>query len=156
MTGRVQCARVWVGTSSDLLIGLLRGDPARHSVNRIKVSSPDVAGKVPELQLFRQLYDQDFKDVSDEKEGLSVEDKEWLSMVKSSTCKDDEGHFVIGLPLRDVGDLPDSYLTAEKRLEPLRRRLSKDPSLREEYVAVVQRLFDEGYAERVPDSEIQD
>ncbi|XP_043238748.1 uncharacterized protein LOC122390137 isoform X1 [Amphibalanus amphitrite] len=74
-------------------------------------------------------------------------------MVRSNMRKDESGHFEIGLPLRDIGDLPDSYFAARRRLECLRRRLSHDSSLRDEYVAVVQRLFDEGYAERVPDSE---
>ena len=132
-----------------------RGSSSRHSVNRIGVSRSDMHGKTPEIDLFRQLYDQDFKDVSDDAEGLSVEDKEWVSMVKANMKKDDSGHYEIGLPLRDIGDLPDSYFTARRRLESLRRRLSNDRSLRDEYVSVVQKLFDEGYAERVPDAEAE-
>lgn len=136
-------------------------DSPRHTVNRIKVTTTQGAGVTKgesEHELFCQLYNQDFRDVSEDREGMSVEDRDWLDTIRSKTRKDSAGHYEIGLPLRassDAGDLPDSLLTAKRRLEPLRRRLANDSDLRDEYVGVVQRLFDEGYAERVPDSEVE-
>ena len=53
-------------------------DPVgQHSVNRISASCSGTPGKASEDDLFVQLYDQDFKDVADETESLSVIQMWW-------------------------------------------------------------------------------
>lgn len=79
--------------------------------------------------MFKRLYDQDFRDFSDDKEEFSVEDQVWLNDVKSTVKKDDEGHFEIALPAVQVERIPDSFPTAERRLRLLRNRFKRDPDL---------------------------
>ena len=52
---------------------------------------------------FQKLYDQDFRDLHDEGESLSVEERDWLTEVKSTVRKDEAGHFEIGLPRGEIG-----------------------------------------------------
>ena len=51
--------------------------------------------------------------------------------------------------------LPDNRLMADQRLRSLGRRLGKNPALHDVYKAEIQNLIDQGYAERVPDEDMQ-
>ncbi|XP_043203646.1 uncharacterized protein LOC122371409 [Amphibalanus amphitrite] len=104
--------------------------------------------------MFEKLYSEEFRDVSDNREGMSVEDKEWLERVKGTVRKDEDGHFEIALPRSDLGSIPDSFPVAEKRLGSLRRKFKRDPSMFQSYASVINSLRDDGYAEKVPSSEL--
>ena len=62
------------------------------------------------------------------------------------------GHFQLPLIWRHKNVfLPDNRAMAEKRLESLKRRLSKDKSLPKKYVDVMKDYIEKGYAEKVRD-----
>ena len=62
------------------------------------------------------------------------------------------GHFQLPLLWRHKNVfLPDNRAMAEKRLESLKRRLSKDESLHKKYAGVMQDYIEKGYAEKVRD-----
>ena len=99
----------------------------------------------------KRMYEQDFRDLSDDSECLSVEDREWLSEVRSSVRRDDEGHFEIPLPKVDIGELPDSFQMASRRLDSLRKRFRADHQYFEAYRGVISSLAEDGYAVPAPD-----
>ena len=124
------------GRNSKHLVNLLR---VQESMNQ-RGSSESMREETFEssgVDMIRQMYDQEFKDLADDREGLSVNDREWLKEVKSNIRKDDSGHYEIGLPKSDVSNLPDSLPVAEKRLNSLRRRFERDSNFFEQYKAVI-------------------
>ena len=81
----------------------------------------------------------------------SREDRLALKIMKDS-IKIVNGHFQLPLLWRHKNVfLPDNRAMAEKRLESLKRRLSKDESLHKKYAGVMQNYIEKGYAEKVRD-----
>ena len=67
-----------------------------------------------------------------------------------------DGHYQLPLLWRnDAVKLPQSRSVALKRLDSLKRRLKKDLTLHSRYSEQMQAMIDCGYAERVPDHELQ-
>ena len=67
-----------------------------------------------------------------------------------------DGHCQLPLLWRnDAVKLPQSLSVALKRLDSLKRRLKKDLTLHSRYSEQMQTMIDRGYAERVPDHELQ-
>ena len=87
-----------------------------------------------------RMYNEEFGDINTAlEEGMSIED-----------CKDKEimdqsailvnGHYQIRLPFRqEFPSLPDSLLTAEKRLMLLKRKIQRDPVFHAKYSSVVEK-----------------
>ncbi|RXN17185.1 hypothetical protein ROHU_008098 [Labeo rohita] len=67
----------------------------------------------------------DFKDVKDHKV-VSQEDLLFLDILKGSIKKNEQGHYEMPLPFRQRPRLPDNRKLAEKRLDHLRRKFSKE------------------------------
>lgn len=85
---------------------------------------------------------------------LSVEDKRVMDLW-SGTLTRVKGHYQLPIPFRqNPPKLPDNKSLALRRLEGLKRRLLRDPSLRRRYAREMQLLLDEGYAELVPTNEL--
>ena len=127
------------------------GADSRHLINFLRMTeSACHSGDCVTTDMFRKLYEQDFQDLYDDREVLSVEEREWLAKVKSTVHKDEAGHFEIGLPKGHIGgSLPDSFPAAKRRLESLRCRLRRDPELFDAYKDVMVSLEKDGYAVRV-------
>ena len=59
----------------------------------------------------------------------------------------DDGHYTLPIMFREVTPhLPDAHGMVEKRLSSLARKLSKDPSLKEQYAAGIADLITKGHA----------
>ena len=83
------------------------------------------------------------------KRGLSVEDKRVVEFWEESIHRS-EGHYVLPIPFRQRPPyLPPNRVMAEKRLDSLKRRLSRDASLKKAYTGFMEDLFEKGYAEPV-------
>ena len=83
--------------------------------------------------------------------GPSAEDLRWRSIVESS-CKFQDGQYQIALPFRNTSPvLPNNKAAAYKRLEQLKRKFQKHETFAIEYAKQVEKLFDKGYAENVPE-----
>ena len=88
-----------------------------------------------------------------EKRGLSFEDKRVVELWEESIQHSD-GH-VLPIPFRQRPPyLPPNRVMAEKRLESLHRRLSRDASLHAAYTGFMEDLFEKGYAEKVKEDEV--
>ena len=81
----------------------------------------------------------------------SREDRLALKIMMDS-IKIVNGHFQLPLLWRHKNIfLPDNRAMAEKRLESLKRRLSKNESLHKKYAGVMQDYIEKDYAEKVRD-----
>ncbi|XP_042227704.1 uncharacterized protein LOC121870030 [Homarus americanus] len=79
----------------------------------------------------------------------SLEDKRVLRLWSETGIKTN-GHYQFPIPFRNENtELPNNKAMAERRLDGLRRRLSKDARLRQGYVEEINKLLAEGYAESV-------
>ncbi|XP_056125219.1 uncharacterized protein LOC130103060 [Rhinichthys klamathensis goyatoka] len=113
------------------------------TVNRISVARLD--------ELWEKQLKVDFPEtLQDEQPGLSVEDKRFNELVSEST-KLIDGHYSIGLPVKQRHfKMPNNKTVAEQRALSLKRRLNKDPSFSNDYIAFMSKMLVNGYAERVP------
>ena len=104
---------------------------------------------------FRQFCNQEFNDslVLPDKQMSQDDIKAIEIMNKSVQLK--EGHYEIALPLKDDPNLPNNRPLVEHRLQLLKRKLSKDPELYQRYSSFMTELLDKGYAEEVPEQEIE-
>ena len=83
------------------------------------------------------------------------EDKLLLSKVDNSMRLVDV-HYKMALPFRDENVyLPNNLRLAEQRLKYLKRKIEGDKEFASENKAFMRNLFEKGYAEKVPKSEIE-
>ena len=115
---------------------------------------PTVHNETLDRQL-EKLWKTDFRDSIVETRTLpSFGDNKALTKIKESLQRRD-GHFQVRLPWReDQPYLPKNKVMAEKRLDLLRKRLSKDKDLHEKYCSAIQDYLTKGNAEKVPENEL--
>ncbi|XP_042208576.1 uncharacterized protein LOC121856861 [Homarus americanus] len=80
---------------------------------------------------------------------ISVEDRRVLVLQSTSVARVD-GHYQLPIPFRHE----EPVKLAEQRLASLKKRLLKDPDLRQRYREEMQNLINKGHAERVPHHEL--
>ena len=116
-------------------------------VNRVKVGEEDVH------EMFLRMYNEDSNGSSSlEGKGMSREDRDWMELVESSCSRLENGHYEIALPFRDADPvLPNNRDMARRRLDGLKRKLSKDRKLHEDYTTFMEDMLHKGYAEEAPD-----
>ncbi|XP_038154235.1 uncharacterized protein LOC119791920 [Cyprinodon tularosa] len=118
-----------------------------YSVNRIAVEEVE--------QLLIQQYNTDFPErVYDDKEEMSQEDKLFMKSVQSTT-KFKDGHYSVGLPLRDKAvKMPNNRCVAEQRAAGLRRKLTRNQEFLEDYKGFMESILGKGYAMEVPQDQL--
>lgn len=130
--------------------GVLRnsGDSSASSmtVNRISVARLE--------ELLISQYNQDFNEVSsEEKTKLSIEDKRFLEIANGANLQD--GHYSLKLPFGRANiSMPNNRQIAVQRLQSLKRKMKKDQQYKQEYVAFLNHMFENNYAEEVPQNEL--
>ena len=115
---------------------------------------PTVHNETLDCQL-EKLWKTDFRDsIVGTRTLPSVEDNKALTKIKQLLQRRDE-HFQVRLPWReDPLYLPNNKVMAEQRLDLLRKRLSKDKDLHEKYCSAIQDYLTKGYAEKLPENEL--
>ena len=82
---------------------------------------------------------------------LSREDLQFMDNVSLV-----EGHFCIGLPPKNKElCMPNNRAMAEQLALNLRKKLLKNPSFREYYIAIMTDMITKGYALKVPDNDLR-
>ncbi|XP_042264714.1 uncharacterized protein LOC121895540 [Thunnus maccoyii] len=117
-------------------------------VNRVSVVCLD--------ELWQQQFKADFPECSmDEQIGMSRDDQKFMELVTNS-AKQVNGHYQINLPLRkrDVS-MQNNKKIIEQRALHLNKRLQKDSSFHADYMAIMNDLVAKGYAERVPEEDVE-
>ena len=109
------------------------------------------ASRVNRIKLMQQP--EEFDNFANDKRCLSREDIQWCLRVED-TCQRRDGRYEIGLPFRsgEAGTLPDNYVMAKQRLDQLKRRFMKNPSYAAKYRSQIEKLINDGHAEKVPDN----
>ncbi|KAK0135648.1 hypothetical protein N1851_028511 [Merluccius polli] len=108
------------------------------------------------LELWNKQFKTDFQENNqDELVGMSREDRKFLEMADRS-AKLVDGHYSIALPLKDRNfSMPNNRIIAEQRVLNLKRRFVKEPSFHKDYVESMNNLIESGFAERVPDTDLE-
>ena len=91
------------------------------------------------------------ENLASEQRGFSVEDHRWVKMMEGGVRISD-GHYELPLPLKAGSSLPDNSEVALRRLHGLKKKLT-DSDFAHKYVDFMDKLLQNGYAERVPDEE---
>ena len=113
------------------------------------------AREVHPEQLAR-MFDLDFQAQEDKGGKLSQDDQLFMKTMKEGMRQRADGRFEAPLPLRDASpNLPDNVGQAQLRLQTLRRKLKKDAGYKELYVAAMEEMLAKGYAEPVPEEELE-
>ena len=132
------------------LLGWVINGPVQHDgrglvkANRIKVENAE------EIEdMMSKMHNAEFSEkLSDSSKGPSIEDKMWQKVDES--IKFTEGHYEIGLPLRDKDtQMPSNRNMALRRLSTLQKKMDKQPKFREDYTTFMDKVLEEGYAEEV-------
>ncbi|KAL2089185.1 hypothetical protein ACEWY4_016084 [Coilia grayii] len=120
------------------------GSEESVTVNRISVASLE--------KMLISQYNQDFYEVSsEEKTEMSIEDKMFLEIANVL----ENGHYSLRLPFRKPNVLmPSNRQIAEQRLHSLKKKMKKDEQFKQEYVAFLNDIFENNYAEEIPEEEI--
>lgn len=118
------------------------------SVNRVSVVDLE--------ELWQKQFKTDFPECSvDEQSGMSRDDHKFMELVTNS-AEQVNGHYQINLPLRNKDlNMPNNRKIVEQRASCLKRRLQKDSSFHADYTAFMNDLVTKGYAERVPEEELE-
>ncbi|KAI2644916.1 DNA repair protein RecO [Labeo rohita] len=122
-------------------------EPSHFSVNRISLMEIE--------KLLVQQYNTDFPERKyDDKEEMSLEDKQFLKSVEKTTIFEN-GHYSIGLPLRNENlQMPNNRCVAEQRLACLLRRFKKKVEFFNDYTSFMESIISKGYAFQVPTDQL--
>ena len=108
-------------------------------------SSEKVSDAIVSNQL-QQMYQMDFSEVESEQRSYSKEDHRFISLMESEVKKVD-GHYQVPLPFKNKNiKMPNNRQQAFKRLESVGKKMLKDSSYKEDYIAFMQNIMDKGYA----------
>lgn len=99
----------------------------------------------------KRMFEQDFSDTQETNPGMSQEDLKFMKITSGGIHKAGNGHYEVPLPLRDENvHLPCNRKLAEARLKQLSRRFKIDSKYKEDYVTFMQKMLEEGHAEKAP------
>lgn len=88
-------------------------------------------------------------------QGMSREDLKFMNIVEDSVMQCEDGHYQVRLPFRNPSlTLPANRCQAERRALSLRRKFLKDARFQEDYVASLESVIQEGFAEKVPSDDL--
>lgn len=87
----------------------------------------------------------------DEKIAPSIEDRCFLQIMDREVCKDEENSWVAPLPFKQPRQyLPNNRSQAVERFNSLRRSFRKKPEMEKDFIAFMERLFQNDHAEIAP------
>ena len=103
---------------------------------------------------FKEYCNREFTDsILNTNKLMSQDDIRAIQMMDNSIQFKD-GHYELGLPFRHDLPMPNNRSMAEHRLQLLKRKLTSDQELYIKYDTFMTNLITKGYAERVPESDI--
>ncbi|XP_068231995.1 uncharacterized protein [Palaemon carinicauda] len=135
-------------------IGLLIGSNCPLAMEPLKIISTD--GKGPFALQILNILESDFIDSRVARypgeKGLSPEDTTFMKKAESNVVFKD-GHFEIPLPFRNQNLMvPNNKILAIKRALYQKKKMQKDPKYHSDYVNFIDKILQNDYAERIPDS----
>ena len=132
-------------------LGWTVNGPLADGIPAAAVSSFVQGGLESQVERFWKL---DTTDLSDDRT-MSLDDKKAVKTWNDSIILVD-GHYQLDIPFKSIPpNLPENKIVAERRLQSLAKRLTKDPGLHSRYCAEMQHLLSRGFSERVPEQELE-
>ncbi|XP_068240252.1 uncharacterized protein [Palaemon carinicauda] len=129
-----------------------------HRVNSNRIVTEDIeqATEIISPNRILNILESDFIDSRVARypgeKGLSPEDTTFLKKAESNVVFKD-GHFEIPLPFRNQNlMLPNNKILAMKRALYQKKKMQKDPKYHSDYVNFIDKILQNDYAERIPDS----
>ncbi len=105
-------------------------------------------GVQAEYELGLKVFD---RTKNDNKPAMSFEDEIFLKIMQAEFHQDEQKNWVAPLPFRSPRpSLPNNREQALSRLNSLRRTLSRNPEMKEQFSAFMKKLFQNHHAERAP------
>ena len=103
-----------------------------------------------------KALERDFADDSpSDSKSYSVSEKKFLDILSSEVYQDSDSHVTMPLPFKDSSvPVLNSRAVSYRRFEYIKSRLKSDPNFRKHYIDFMTELFEKGYAEEIPDSEL--
>ena len=102
-----------------------------------------------------KLMERDFSE-SENEVPFSQHDTRFMTIMTENVRITDDGHYETPLPFKeDVVNLPNNRPMAERRLSHLKRKFLQDSEYQLRYTEKMDALLEKGYAESVPESEVQ-
>ena len=140
----------------------MKCDWGTHSEVPVSVNSADFtiireSKKLDQLdRLVRESYNYDFPEkTTEDKREYSQEDNKFLEKVKTF-MKMKNKHYEFPLPFKNYNFVfPDNKAHAIQLLSSLERKLKRNTQFLADYSDFMSKIMDKGYAERVPQSELQ-
>ncbi|KAK0141927.1 hypothetical protein N1851_020398 [Merluccius polli] len=126
----------------------IHNDCQSATINRISIANLE--------KLLINQYNHDVNEkASEEKREHSIEDKRFLEIASKSVSLFD-GHYTLNLPFRkDDVLMPNNRHIAMQCLQSLKRKFKRNESFYNEYTAFLNDVITQGYAEPVPQLEIE-
>ncbi|XP_068224461.1 uncharacterized protein, partial [Palaemon carinicauda] len=129
-----------------------------HRVNSNRIVTEDIeqATEILSPNRILNILESDFIDSRVARypgeKGLSPEDTTFLKKAESNVVFKD-GHFEIPLPFRNQNLMvPNNKILAIKRALYQKKKMQKDPKYHSDYVNFIDKILENDYAERIPDS----
>lgn len=115
-----------------------------QSVSLTKPQIRENTQRLTEWDIFQKTKD-------DEKTAPSIEDKLFLQIMDREVYKDDENSWVAPLPFKEPRQLlPNNRPQAVERLKSLLRSFRRKPEIKRDFVAFLEKLFENDHAEIAP------
>ena len=94
----------------------------------------------------QKMYQHDFTDIDSEQISYSKEDLRFMNLMESQVKKVN-GHYQLPLPFKNPHvHLKNNKDHALKRLVSVKRKMAKDPSYKQDYLAFMSSILEKGYA----------
>ncbi|XP_052791490.1 uncharacterized protein LOC128225631 [Mya arenaria] len=98
-----------------------------------------------DCEIFRKTKD-------DDKPGLSVEDREFMSLMNENFVRGPAGNWTAPLPFKSYRPrLPNNKVLAERRAKLLHVSLKKNPTKKQHFVEFMSKILENGHAEVAPE-----
>ena len=142
------------------------GDDTRETAECHRITTREIAGVEKSIGGFvplksskeimaplsiRRKFEQEFSETKKTYLVMSQEDRKFMKITSRGIHNANNGHHEAPLPLRDENvNLPCNRKLAETRLEQLGRRFASNPKYIEKYAAFMEKMFEDGHAEKAP------
>ncbi len=135
----------------------LLGKPigGEKSIPEVIVSFPSTIKEIINPSQIIRMIELDFSERHSEA-AYSQDDQKFLKQITSGIHRTSDNRYEMPLPLKNTEMvLPDNRNGVVQRLKQLRTKMLRNPKYKEDYTAFMDRMMDGGFAERVPEQELQ-
>lgn len=141
-----------IGASHHMLTQEVPADVSLQGSHFVSFAFKTCVREIKSSDVLRSM-ERDFCDLDSDDDAYSQEDKRFLNLLENCVLFKN-GHYEMPLPFKSTDViLPDNKSVAQRRLELLKRRLTKNQRFAGHYREFMEDLFHKGYAEKVSNAQ---